>query len=191
MTEDAGDGTRASARGTLDHVPDILVATDSSRVFDGVRSVLGTAGTTLRCVRTGEAVRAELDRQKADLAVLDLQIGTMGGIAVALDIRLEQNAGRLEACPVLLLLDRRPDVFLARRCGVEGWVLKPIDPIRLRKAATALLRGGTWYDTTYLPDPVAAPPALLSGLAARASDPGALGGPEGAGPPVPARTAGV
>ena len=33
-----------------------------------------------------------------------------------------------------MLLDRRPDVFLARRSGAEGWMVKPLDPLRLRRA---------------------------------------------------------
>ena len=31
---------------------------------------------------------------------------------------------------------------MARRSGAEGWILKPLDPIRLRKAVAALLAGG-------------------------------------------------
>ena len=44
----------------------------------------------------GEAVREEMNARPADLAIVDSQIGTMGGIAVALDLRLEADAGRLE-----------------------------------------------------------------------------------------------
>jgi DNA-binding response OmpR family regulator len=136
-------------------VPDILIATDSASVYNGLRSVLDTPGTTMRWVRAGQDVRTELDRQGAALAIVDMQIGTMGGVAVALDIRLETDAGRLSPCPVLLTLDRRADVFLARRAGVDGWLLKPLDPIRIRRAAAAILAGGTWYDASFTPDPVA------------------------------------
>jgi DNA-binding response OmpR family regulator len=138
-------------------VPDILIATDAASIFQTLSSVLSTPGTTIRWVRTGQGVRMELDHEDADLAIVDMQIGTMGGIAVALDIRLETDAGRLSPCPVLLTLDRRADVFLARRAGVDGWLLKPLDPIRIRRAAAAILGGGTWYDTAFLPDPVAMP----------------------------------
>ena len=51
-------------------------------------------------------------------------------------------------------LDRRADVFLARRSLVEGWLLKPLDPIRLRRATRALLDGGTYHDDSYRPEPV-------------------------------------
>ena len=138
-------------------MPDILIATDSAAVYDEIRSVVAAPDTSTKWLRRGEDVREEMNVRPADLAILDSQIGAMGGIAVALDLRLEADAGRLEARPVLLVLDRRPDVFMARRSGAEGWILKPLDPIRLRKAVAAVLAGGTWHDTSFLPDPVAVP----------------------------------
>ncbi len=139
-------------------MPDILIATDTPHLFDEFRSVLDGPDTTVRWVRSGHEVTAAADRQPPDLAVLDLQIGAMGGIAVALDLRLDQGAGRIERFPQLVVLDRRADVFIARRAGVEGWILKPLDPIRIRRATAALLAGDTFYDTSYLPNPVAVAP---------------------------------
>ncbi len=72
-------------------------------------------------------------------------------MAVCLDLRLEEGGGRLGHVPVLMLLDRRPDVFLAKRSGAEGWLIKPLDSIRLRKAARALLAGGEYHDPTGRP----------------------------------------
>jgi CheY-like chemotaxis protein len=138
-------------------VPEIVVATDSLSVFDQINSVVGGPGTTVRWIRSGLAVREELNARPADLAIVDMQIGTMGGVAVALDLRLEADAGRLDRCPVLLVLDRRADVFLARRSGAEGWILKPLDPIRMRRAVSALLAAGKWHDASFAPDPVAVP----------------------------------
>ena len=50
-----------------------------------------------------------------------------------------------------MLLDRRPDVFLARRSEADGWLLKPLDAIRTRKAVTALLAGERYEDGTQAP----------------------------------------
>ncbi len=138
-------------------MPEILIATDAAHVYDEIRSVVHGANTTVRWVRQGEAVREEMNTRPADLVIVDMQIGTMGGIAICLDLRLESDAGRLEPRPVLLVLDRRPDVFLARRSGAEGWIIKPLDPIRLRKAVAALLGGETWHDASFTPEPVAVP----------------------------------
>lgn len=136
---------------------EILIAADAESVFHEIRSVLTDPETTVRWVRRGEAVREEMNARPADLVIADMQIGTMGGIAVALDLDLEADAGRLEPRPVLLLLDRRPDVFMARRSAARGWLLKPLDPIRLRTAVSALLAGGTWHDASFAPHPLAVP----------------------------------
>jgi len=42
---------------------------------------------------------------------------------------------------VLMLLDRQADVFLAKRSGADGWIVKPLDAFSLRRAATAILEG--------------------------------------------------
>ena len=89
-----------------------------------------------------------------DLVIVDLQMGNMGGMAVCLDLRLEESYGNLPHVPVLMLLDRRADVFLARRSGAEGWLVKPLDPIRLRRAAAAVVGGGTFHDESFQPVPV-------------------------------------
>ena len=123
-------------------MPDLLVATDSAQVYDEVRSAVEEAGTTLRWARSGQAVVPALQERAADLVIADLQIASMGGYAIAMEIALEAGAGRLDPTPVLLLLDRRPDVFLAKRTGVPGWLLKPLDPVRVREAVGAASRSG-------------------------------------------------
>ena len=138
-------------------MPEIVIAADDQSVYDAIASVLSEPDTNVRWIRAGDAVREEVNSRPADLVIADMQIGTMGGVAVALDLKLEADAGRLDRCPVLLVLDRRPDVFMARRSGAEGWLVKPIDPIRLRTAVTALLAGGTWHDASFMPQPVAVP----------------------------------
>lgn len=134
-------------------VPELLIATDSPQVFEEVRSIVEEPGAGLRWAREGRHVVPSLQERAADLVIADLQIGSMGGYAIAMDVMLEVGAERLAPTPVLLLLDRRPDVFLARRTGVAGWMMKPLDPIRLRRAVGSMLAGGTYYDESFLPEP--------------------------------------
>jgi DNA-binding response OmpR family regulator len=135
-------------------MPRVLVATDAEWVRNEVQSVLSGPDTTIETVTSGPEVLPAVQDDPPDLVILDLQIGNMGGMAVALELRLEEGADRLDPSPILMLLDRRADVFLARRSMVEGWLLKPLDPIRLRRAARALLDGGTYHDDAYRPEPV-------------------------------------
>jgi DNA-binding NarL/FixJ family response regulator len=132
-------------------VPDLLIVTDSSLVYDEVRAAVEEPGVTLRWSRSGRAVVPELEETGADLVVADLQIGSMGGYAIAMDLALEAGAGRLGPTPLLLLVDRRADVFMAKRIGVAGWLLKPLDPLRTRAAVQALLGGENYYDPTLTP----------------------------------------
>ena len=130
---------------------DILVASDAPWVLDEVTAGVGGPEIEVRSVLAGLDVLPAVVERLPDLVVLDLQIGNMGGMAACLNLRLEEGAGRVGHVPVLMLLDRRADVFLARRSGAEGWLIKPLDPIRLRRAVHALLAGETYHDTTDAP----------------------------------------
>lgn len=135
---------------------DILIASDASSVIDEVTAAVGSPDTEVRSVLNGLDVLPAVEDRLPDLAVLDQQIGNMGAMAVALSLHLEEGAGRLDHVPVLMLLDRRADVFLAKRADVEGWLIKPLDPLRLRRAVQAILGGGTYFDPTNAPAPSAA-----------------------------------
>jgi DNA-binding NarL/FixJ family response regulator len=133
----------------------ILLVSDAQTVLDEFRSVLDDGQNMFAELRTGEAVRATVAAEAPDLVVTDCQVQNMGGIAICLDLKLEESGGRLPHIPVLIALDRRADVFLARRARAEGFIVKPLDPIRLRRAADALLAGGTYEDDSFRPLTVA------------------------------------
>ncbi len=126
---------------------DVLIASDADWIIEDVKAALVAPGVDIRVVRAGKQVRAQVEAQTPDLVILDLQIGNMGGMATCLDLRLESGAGRLPHVPVLMLLDRSADVFLAQQSDAEGWLVKPLDAIRLRAAIMALLNGGTHHES--------------------------------------------
>jgi CheY-like chemotaxis protein len=134
-------------------MPELLIATDSPAVFEEVSSAVEEPGVVLRWARSGRAVLPALMERPADLVITDLQIGSMGGFAVVMDLALEAGGGRLPTIPALVMLDRRADVFLCKRTGVAGWLLKPLDSLRISDAVQALLAGGTFYDGTFSPVP--------------------------------------
>jgi CheY-like chemotaxis protein len=117
----------------------ILVAADAEWVRNQVRTAFVGPGQQVVEVSRGQDVRGAVKEHDPDLVVLDMQIGNMGGIAVAIDLRNEESGGRLPHSTVLLLLDREADRFLAQRADVEGVLVKPVDPGTLRRAAKVLL----------------------------------------------------
>lgn len=137
----------------------ILIATDSADIDQQVRSVL-KSDVEVVSLSDGKQVLPTAKKSKFDLAIVDFQIGNMGGMAVCMELRLEATGGRFDEIPVLLLLDRRPDVFLARRSNATGWLIKPLEPMRTRKAIDALLAGDEFQDESYRPNPVVVAPSV-------------------------------
>jgi CheY-like chemotaxis protein len=132
----------------------ILVASDAPSVRRDIASVTGGGGVEILEASSGPEVVAMVLEDAPDLVVVDMQMGNMGGMAVCLELRLNESYLDIPHVPVLMLIDRRPDVFLARRSGAEGWLVKPLDPLRVRRATRALLEGHTYYDESYQPVPV-------------------------------------
>jgi DNA-binding NarL/FixJ family response regulator len=126
------------------------MATDADWIFDEVDAALGDEDTKVVRVRAGRDVADAVRRLEPGLVVLDLQIGNMGGIAAALDLQQTFDAGDVAHVPILLLLDRPADVPMARRTGVQGWLLKPLDAFRLRRAARAIAAGDTYFEPSGL-----------------------------------------
>lgn len=117
----------------------ILVAADADYVVNDVTAALGGPDVSFTICRNGRDVADVVEARTPDLAVLDLQIGSMGGMAVTMGLRLDESAGRLPRINVLMLLDRRADVHLAKRCDADGYLVKPLDPLMLKRAAKAIL----------------------------------------------------
>lgn len=134
----------------------ILLVSDARTVLDELAAALDDGENEVVELGAGEAVRTHVAHDPPDLVVTDCQVGNMGGIAIAMDLKLEESGGRLPSVPVIVLLDRRADVFLARRSGAEGWLVKPLDPIRLRRAARTVLEGGEFHDESFKPVPTLA-----------------------------------
>ncbi len=145
---------RTGGSGSVRFVQTILVASDAPTLRHEVEAVISGPDVEVRAVTSGPEVVAFVAGESPDLVIVDMQMGNMGGMAVTLELRLQESYDALDHIAVLMLLDRRPDVFLARRSGAEGWLVKPLDPLRLRRAVRALLDDGTFTDDSYTPVPV-------------------------------------
>ncbi len=125
---------------------DVLLATDADWIIADVTAALGGPDVRFTVIRDGRLVSKHVHDNPPDLVICDLQIGTMGGMAVTMDLRLDESSGYLPHIPTLMLLDREADVFLARRSGASGWLRKPLNPLRLKQAQRALLEGHAYHD---------------------------------------------
>ena len=132
--------------GTVCAVPTILLATDADWILEEVDAVLADDSTNVYRVRAGIDVLQAITQLAPDLVIIDEQIGNMGGIATCMAIRNAEGMDAIPITAVLMLLDRAHDVFQVQRCDADGYLVKPLDSLRLRKAANALLAGDAYAD---------------------------------------------
>ncbi len=110
----------------------ILVVADETWVTTDVEAALGESRYRITdASNPHDVVEACIDA-RADVVIADLQVGTMGGMAVVREIRAAVGAGDLPQTPTVLLLDRAADVFIAGRSGADGWLRKPFGAFELR-----------------------------------------------------------
>jgi DNA-binding response OmpR family regulator len=117
----------------------ILIAAEATWIRDlGRASFVGSGQTVITCDR-GQAVRQLVAEHAPHVVILDMQIANMGGIAVAIDLRLEAEEGRIPETNIVLLLDREADRTLASRADADAILVKPVDAGTLRRTVKQLL----------------------------------------------------
>lgn len=119
----------------------ILLATDADWIVDEVTAALGGPDTSFTVCRDGRSVTGAVAERQPDLVIIDLQVGSMGGMAISLALRNDESVGALPRVQILMLLDRTADVYLAQRSHADAWLIKPLDALRLNRAATAAING--------------------------------------------------
>ena len=152
----------------------ILLATDADWIVDEVTAALGGPDTTFTVCGDGRVVSGVVKQRTPDCAILDLQVGSMGGMATTMALRLDESGGLLPHVNVLMLLDRQADVFLAQRSGADGWLIKPLDAMRLKRAALAVAAGNRYTEGV----PQRAREQVLAGVVAEVAEREVAGSPE-------------
>ena len=120
-------------------MPHVLVVADGTWVRNDVRAALSDDAYRLTEVDDPRsAVEAWAD-DRPDVVVADLQIGSMGGMAVTRALRDAASTAGDPPPPTIVLLDRGADSFLAGRSGAAAWLRKPFTSHELRTAIAGLL----------------------------------------------------
>ena len=117
----------------------LLLIEDDPVILDVLKRALGQAGYTVDCVSDGEQADAALAAATFDVAVLDLGLPRLDGLAVLR--RLRQRQDRL---PVMILSarDTVQDKIDGLDCGADDFMSKPFDLKELEARLRALLRRG-------------------------------------------------
>lgn len=120
----------------------VIIADDEPLARDGLRSVLGTQPDieVISEAADGRSAVAEAVRFAPDVAVLDIRMPVMDGLAATEAI--------LQRCPetrvlILTTFDLDENVYRALRAGAGGFLLKDATREQLIEAVRAVARGDT------------------------------------------------
>ncbi|HWA67441.1 MAG TPA: hypothetical protein VG899_13860 [Mycobacteriales bacterium] len=120
----------------------VLVYASNPQTTDRVVRALGEhpspeVAIDVVAVATDRETMARLDAGGIDLAILDGEAAPSGGMGVARQIKDEIDAPP----PVVLLVARRDDAWLASWSRAEAVVPLPVDPVTLAGAVNSLIEG--------------------------------------------------
>ena len=120
----------------------VVVFSHRAEVRDAVRTAVGTHPASdvgpvryLECA-TGAEVVAAVDRGGVDLCILDGEAQPTGGMGIGRQLKHEIT----DCPPVLVLIARQADRWLAHWSRAEGTLPMPIDPLTAPGVVAELLR---------------------------------------------------
>lgn len=116
--------------------PQLLVVDDDAEICELLSQYLGGEGFDVAAVGDGEAMRAWLADNSADLVILDLMLPGEDGLSLARHLQGERHL------PIIMISARGDDVdrIVGLEVGADDYLPKPFNPRELLARIRAVLR---------------------------------------------------
>ncbi|HEY0113598.1 MAG TPA: response regulator transcription factor [Allosphingosinicella sp.] len=116
----------------------ILLVDDDAHIRQVLAFALGKAGMKTSEAADGEAALREVERDRPDLIVLDINMPRMDGLEVCRRLRAEGDL------PILFLSSRDDEIdrVLGLELGGDDYVVKPFSPREVVARVSAILKRG-------------------------------------------------
>ena len=114
----------------------LLIVDDDRETLDLLSLYLTEQGFVVSCVESGEAMDAWLDRNTADLVVLDLMLPGEDGLSIARRLSSQPNL------PIVMISARGEELdrIVGLEVGADDYLPKPFNPRELLARIRAVLR---------------------------------------------------
>lgn len=117
----------------------ILIVSGGPRVTSQITTALLGEDFTYVEVRTPQRALKVLEEDASfDLVLADCDTHPTGGFFLAREVRLREADGA-DLPPVVLLVSRPQDEYLARWAEADAWIVKPVDAFDLAEVIEALI----------------------------------------------------
>ena len=116
----------------------IMVVDNEPDIVDLTRTVLELGGYTVETAYSGEECLRKLDKEKADLVLLDIMMPGMSGWDVFNRIRKKLPSIKVAFMSVLEISDKRKETLLSE--GLSDYIMKPFDKDTLLNKVDKILK---------------------------------------------------
>jgi two-component system phosphate regulon response regulator OmpR len=120
----------------MDKSTRLLIVDDDPDVRALLVEYLGGHGFDVRAADSGQAMRAEIDRDLPDLILLDVRLPGEDGLILARYLRERYDVGIIMVTGVCNVVDR----VVGLEVGADDYVAKPFDPRELLARVKSVLR---------------------------------------------------
>lgn len=119
----------------------LLVSTNPRISTEVTTALLGEPDVDVLEVSTPQRALAQLDEEGGfDLVIADADTAPTGGFALAREMKARVQMGR-DMPPIVLLIARDADKFLAKWSRADAYIRKPVDPFNLAEVVRAVRDG--------------------------------------------------
>jgi CheY-like chemotaxis protein len=116
----------------------VLLVAEAPGTIESVQAALSGTAWHLTVGRDPRRAVDLWEETLHEVVLLDSQIGSMGGMAVARDLRTAAAGTGIDPPSMVLLLDRELDATLARRSGAAASICKPFRFFEMRRLVNRL-----------------------------------------------------
>jgi DNA-binding response OmpR family regulator len=120
-------------------MPNVLLVADAEWVRNDIEAAITDPTSSVTVLDDPTTAGSVAGQAPFDLIVVDMQVRSMGGMAIVRLLRDAMATHEMEPAPILLLLDRAADAFLAKRAGASAHLIKPISAQAFRRIVDSLI----------------------------------------------------
>lgn len=119
----------------------LLVSTNPRITSEVTTALIGEPDVDVLVVSTPQRALQQLDDEGGfDLVIADADTAPTGGFALAREIKARVQMGQ-DMPPIVLLIARDADRFLAKWSQADAYICKPVDPFNLAEVVRAVHEG--------------------------------------------------